>query len=94
MQRPIKRYILDGKTIRSLDDVYDQLIQQLALPKQFGRNLDALWDVLSIDIEGPYEIAWHSSQTSRVVMGQNFERIMKVFRELESERNDFILILT
>ncbi len=94
MQRPIKRYILDGKTIHSLDDFYDQLIQQLALPKQFGRNLDALWDVLSIDIEGPYEIAWHSSQTSRAVMGQNFERIMKVFHELESERNDFTLILT
>ncbi len=94
MQRPIKRYILDGKTIRSLDDFYDQLIQQLALPKQFGRNLDALWDVLSTDIEGPFEIAWHSSQISKVMIGQYFDRIIKVFHDLEAERNDFTLILT
>jgi ribonuclease inhibitor len=94
VQRPIKRYLLDGTTIHSLDDFYDQLIQQLALPKQFGRNLDALWDVLSTDIEGPYEIVWHSSQSSRVMIGQDFDRIIKIFHELESERNDFTLVLT
>jgi hypothetical protein len=32
---------------RSLDDLYDQLQADLALPGWFGRNLDALADVLS-----------------------------------------------
>ncbi|MCK7468404.1 MAG: barstar family protein [Desulfosudis oleivorans] len=45
-------------SIRSLDDLYDQLASRLSLPAHFGRNLDALWDVLSTDIEGPFEIVW------------------------------------
>jgi ribonuclease inhibitor len=94
VQRSIKRYILDGKAIHSLDDFYDQMTQQLALPRQFGRNLDALWDVLSTDIEGPFEIIWHFSQDSKTVIGQDFVRIIKVFHELENERTDFTLVLT
>lgn len=62
---PIKRCALNGKTIRSLDDLYDQLSKRLSLPKHFGRNLDALWDVLSTDVEGPFEITWRHADSSK-----------------------------
>ncbi len=88
---PIRTCTLNS--VCSLDDLYDQLQKQLALPPQFGRNLDALWDVLSTDIEGPFEIVWKKSADSKKVMGADFERVMRILRELEQERDDFKLKL-
>ncbi len=88
---PLKKCILNGKDIRSLDDLYDQLSSRLSFPEHFGRNLDALWDVLSADIEGPFEIEWKNANDSRKTMGKNFERAVKVLQELQKERNDFKL---
>ncbi len=88
---PMKRCVLDGTKIRSLDDFYDQLTQGLPLPQHFGRNLDALWDALSADVEGPFEIVWKNADASQKSMGKDFERVVKVLREVEKEREDFKL---
>ena len=88
---PIKRCTLNGKTIRSLDDLYDQLSVGLSLPKHFGRNLDALWDVLSTDVGGSFEIVWKHADNSKKLMGEDFDRVVKLLRELEKERGDFKL---
>jgi ribonuclease inhibitor len=88
---PIKRCKLNGSAIRSLDDLYDQLSTRLSLPKHFGRNLDALWDVLFADVEGSFEIVWKHADASRTLMGKDFDRAVKLLRELEEERNDFKL---
>ncbi len=87
----VKRVTLNGRTIRSLDDLYDELETLLSLPEHFGRNLDALWDVLSIDIEGPFEIVWKQAHESKKRMGRDFDRVLKLLRELEKEREDFTL---
>ena len=88
---PIRRCTLDGKTIGSLDDLYDTLSIQLALPAHFGRNLDALWDVLSTDVGGSFEIVWKQAGNSRKLMGKDFDRVVKVFKDLQKERDDFTL---
>ena len=88
---PIKLCMLNGKTIRSLDDLYDQLSTGLSLPKHFGRNLDALWDFLSTDVEGSFEIVWKHADDSKKLMGKDFDRVVKLLQELEEERNDFRL---
>ena len=93
MREPIRRYTLDGNLVHSLAELYDELSRQLLLPKEFGRNLDALWDVLSADVEGPFEIVWRNSGVSKSGMKKDFERLMKMFRELELERNDFRIII-
>ncbi|MBP9531456.1 MAG: barstar family protein [Syntrophaceae bacterium] len=49
---PVKRRPLNGRAISSLNDLHDQLSKKLFLPDPFGRNLDALWDVLAADIPG------------------------------------------
>ncbi|PKN51311.1 MAG: barnase inhibitor [Deltaproteobacteria bacterium HGW-Deltaproteobacteria-13] len=87
----IKRCTLNGKAIRSLDDLYDQLAVGLSLPKYFGRNLDALWDVLATDVEGPFEIVWNHADKSRKVLGDDFDQVLELFQELEKERDDFEL---
>ena len=88
---PIKRYTLNGTTIRSLDDLYDQISTIINLPAYFGRNLDALRDVLSTDVDGPFEIIWKHVDDSRKLMGKDFDRVVKLLRELEKERDDFKL---
>jgi ribonuclease inhibitor len=88
---PIKRCTLNGRAIHSLDDLYDRLASRLALPGHFGRNLDALRDVLSTDVEGPFEILWKHPADSKTSMGKDFDRAVKLLREVEKERDDFNL---
>lgn len=88
---PVKRCLLNGRAIGSLDDLYDQLTRKLLLPAYFGRNLDALWDVLSADVEGPFKIVWKHGDASKKFMGRDFNRAVKLLRDLEKERHDFQL---
>ncbi len=90
---PMKRCTLDGRSIRSLDDLYDRLASRLTLPEHFGRNLDALRDVLSADVEGPFEIVWKHAADSKRSMGKDFDRAVKLLLELEKERDDFKLTI-
>jgi len=88
---PIKHCMLNGKAIRSLDDFYDRISTLKDMPEHFGRNLDALWDILSTDVEGPFEIIWKNADASRKLMGKDFDRVVKLLRNLEEERDDFKL---
>jgi len=88
-----KRCLLSGKTVRSLDGFYDEISRQLPFPEHFGRNLDALWDVLSADIEGPIEVVWENADSSRHDMGQDYHRLLGVLKEVEKARKDFRLRL-
>ena len=88
-----KRCLLSGKTVRSLDGFYDEISRQLSFPVHFGRNLDALWDILSADIEGPIEVVWENADSSRHDMGQDYHRLLGVLKEVEKARKDFRLLL-
>lgn len=43
----IKTIILDGEQMRSRSDAHDHLAERLSLPGYYGRNLDALYDLLT-----------------------------------------------
>jgi ribonuclease inhibitor len=88
-----KRCVISGRTVRSLDALYDELARQLPLPAHFGRNLDALWDVLSADIEGPVELVWQDAAASRTAMGEDFDRVLELLQEVEVSRDDFRLVI-
>jgi len=88
-----KRCLLSGKTVRSLDVFYDEIARQLDFPEHFGRNLDALWDVLSADMEGPLEVVWKHSDSSRLDMGGDFDRVLAVLKDVKKARKDFRLHL-
>ncbi len=88
---PVKKCVLNGEKLVSLDDVYDSLARQLDFPKHFGRNLDALWDVMTADLPGPISITWKASKSSRAVLGESFKKISAVLREAAKERDDLIV---
>jgi ribonuclease inhibitor len=89
----MSRIVLSGDRIDSLDDIYDEVERQLTLP-YFGRNLDALWDVLTREIEGPVEILWRESDVSRARLGPDFDRLTALLREVAEDRPDVYVTYT
>jgi ribonuclease inhibitor len=75
-----KRCVLDGATLDSAAAVYNALGSQLDAPAYFGKNLDALWDLLTSWPEPPIEIVWQNSQRSAAILGKDFAEIIQVLR--------------
>jgi len=83
---------LEGTKIRSEADFYTALAA--AFPEilpGFGHNLDALWDVLSGSIEGPFEIVWLEADRSAAALGPRFSAILDVLQEAAASRADMTL---
>ncbi|AOX99151.1 barstar family protein [Jeongeupia sp. USM3] len=78
--------------IRSMDDVYEQLARQLPLPVYFGRNLDALFDLLTTDIEGPLTLHWPDASAAREQLGaEHYAALIATLRDAADERDDLQL---
>lgn len=88
---PLKRCVL--RDIRTLAQFYDELARQLAFPAHFGCNLDALWDVLTGDVAGPFEIVWEESAQAQANLGLDYAKLVILLNDLAAERDDFIFVL-
>lgn len=68
-----KEYVIDGSTITSLEAFYDQIGDRLVGDAFWGRNLDALDDVLRGGYygipEGGFILRWTGSEFSRANLG-------------------------
>ena len=81
------KLVLDGNAIDSEADFHD-MIDRAARSAGFafyGRNLDALWNVLTAILPQPVEVRWLNAESCRVALGDRFERILAVFRDAEDE---------
>lgn len=80
--------------VRSLEDFYRQLAAQTTLPTHFGRNLDALFDVLTAEIAGPVMIVWHQHDSSAPLLGHdNYSALLAVLHDAADSRPDIHLRL-
>ncbi|PXX44720.1 barstar family protein [Aquitalea magnusonii] len=78
--------------ITSLEQFYDELSRQLQLPAHFGRNLDALYDSLSADVSGPFEIVWRDTELSRSKLGADvYATLLEILQAVAAERGDITL---
>ena len=74
---------IDGSDIRSEADLHQCLAASLALGDYYGRNLNALWDRLTADVERPLEIVWINASKSREHLGETQDRIEELLRDVE-----------
>jgi ribonuclease inhibitor len=88
---PVKHCVL--RDIRTLAQFYDELARQFAFPPHFGRNLDAVWDILSGDVAGPFEILWEGSAQTQANLGADYAKVVSMFNDLAAERDDFTFTL-
>ena len=88
-----RRCVLEGRDIRTLADVYAAMAAQFGFPKHFGGNLDALYDVLTGDVEGFIEIVWRDHRLSEAALGADYARLLAVLTDASAARDDLSLIL-
>jgi len=75
--------VLEGKRIRTALDVHLQLEKLLDLPSYYGRNVHALWDVMTSDVERPLLLIWRDSAESRQALGEEFDQIVAVLERVQ-----------
>jgi ribonuclease inhibitor len=84
------RVTIDGSQIRCESDLHDFLARELDFGPYYGRNLDALWDCLSADVERPVVLVWEKSEVSRTLLGvEVFERISSVLIRVMDQDDSF-----
>ncbi len=82
------------KHIRTLNDAYQQLAEQLDFSSDFINNLDALYDELSANLEGPIQITWQDSTEAKTALGKDdYAALLAVFNDAIADRDDLSLIL-
>ena len=87
--QPTTRIVaIDGARIRSIAEAHEYLARGLALPKHYGRNLDALFDCLTTDVRGPLVIEWHATAAARLTLGAEFDRLRKTMEDAARSRAD------
>ncbi|WP_038171602.1 barstar family protein [Verrucomicrobium sp. BvORR106] len=78
------RITIDGNTIGSEADFHDALAKILDLGDFYGRNLNALWDRLTADVDRPLEIVWINASESKKNLGDIQDKIAELFRDVEA----------
>ena len=79
-----------GADVRSEQDFHRILASRLDFGPYYGRNLDALWDRLSIDVERPVQFLWHDARVSRRQLGAaQFNRIREVLDRVVEQDERF-----
>ena len=78
-----------GKTINDEQDFHGQLAEALNVRQYYGRNLDALWDLLSASIERPIHLIWFDSMESKSKLGDVFDKIISVLDRVRMQDEKF-----
>jgi ribonuclease inhibitor len=82
-----KRAVIPA-SVKTINAVYDIFARDLALPAHFGRNLDALHDVLIGDVEGPFEIVVEDAKALEAALGAKGKSLLKTLRDVAKARRD------
>ena len=77
--------VLDGSRVLSEDDFHREAAALLDFGPYYGRNLHALWDRLSTDIERPILLIWKESEISRAHMPDTFQMIVDVLERTRQQ---------
>lgn len=72
--------VIEGRSVKSLGDFFVTFASHRDVPEYFGRNLDALEEVLAERL-CPDEIVWADVSVSREALGSAFGRLAKVLSE-------------
>ena len=81
-----KVFYLNLTGISTTDELQDYLVKELPLPEYYGRNLDALFDVLTEEGDD-WNIIFYNISEAEEKLGQYFDNLRKVCRDACLENN-------
>ena len=76
--------VLDGKRIARAADVYRALSPAIRLPRHFGDNPDALWDVLNELGPVDLSVTWRDAACSAGRLGVAFPPLLAVLQAADA----------
>jgi len=82
----MKEIYIDFTDIGDYEDFYTQLKDKLELPEYFGDNLDALYDVITGDLEMPLHIEFVNMSVEQLEI---FEDLLTTLEDAEDETEGF-----
>ena len=77
---------IDFLEIGDYEDFYAQLKEKLTLPEHFGDNLDALFDVVTGELEMPLHLEFVNMSVEQLEI---FEDLLTTLEDAEDEVEDF-----
>ena len=77
---------IDFLEIGDYEDFYAQLKEKLTLPEHFGDNLDALFDVITGEIEMPLHLEFVNMSVDQL---ETFEDLLVTLEDADDELDDF-----
>ena len=77
---------IDFLEIGDYEDFYAQLNEKLTLPEHFGDNLDALFDVITGELEMPLHLEFVNMSVEQLEI---FEDLLTTLEDAEDEVEDF-----
>ncbi len=77
---------IDFLEIGDYEDFYAQLKEKLTLPEHFGDNLDALFDVITGELEMPLHLEFVNMSVEQLEI---FEELLTTLEDAEDEVEDF-----
>ncbi len=83
----MQEVIIDAELIISRDQLHDTLFEKLNFPEWYGRNLDALYDMLTACGETHLKIKNHEALQSN--LGSYGGLLLRVFKEASDENPYF-----
>ncbi|MEY8759672.1 barstar family protein [Chryseobacterium tongliaoense] len=82
----MKTIYIDFTEIGDYDDFYTQLKEKITLPEHFGDNLDALYDVITGDLEMPLDLEFVNMTVDQLEI---FEDLLTTLEDAEEQLEDF-----
>ncbi|MFJ2280955.1 barstar family protein [Pseudomonas sp. NPDC087803] len=79
----------DGLSISSEQEFHKRIASAFSVTQYYGNNLNALWDLLSTDVERPIELIWTNSKHSEERMGDAYKKILTILDRVKSQDESF-----
>ncbi len=83
----MKRVTLNGARMTSKEAAHRYLAARLDFPEYYGRNLDALWDVLST-MSGPVRVRLINKNRLIYGLGSYGKELLKAFADAAAENEN------
>jgi ribonuclease inhibitor len=90
---PQPRRVVIPASCASLEDVFSIFVRALRLPPHFGRNLDALYDALTGDVAGAFDVVIEDVSELEAALGAKGPALTQLLRDVAKARKDVRLML-
>lgn len=86
--------LINGKEVKSQDDLHKMIAKQLNFPTTYGKNLDALYDTLSMDNSGEAVIKIKSLSILKSKLGSDYvDALIRTISDASADNPKIVLLV-